>query len=191
MSAAQDSKNNHDHNNHDHNNHDDDDKPTVVLDLNALKKQKLKLEEDLANVATDLEFTVPKEELPPQRTKPSVPVILFDFGSELFTQGLSHFPAGHEYKVAKTLAELNNYLKSKLPQIIVFNYDANPKAINQLCAQIKAKKPMVRTMIMARSISPQRALAHSQTPSGANGYYQLPLSAEKIEVELDKIISSL
>lgn len=42
---------------------DDDDKPTVVLDLNALKKQKLQQEEELANIAQELEFAVGPDEV--------------------------------------------------------------------------------------------------------------------------------
>ena len=43
---------------------DEDDKPTVVLDLNLLKKQKLMQEEDLANIATELEFNTAPEAIP-------------------------------------------------------------------------------------------------------------------------------
>ena len=156
---------------------DEDDKPTVVLDLNALKKQKLKQEEDLANIASELEFNIPPEgeaeaasaeDLPPVKsagtnskiTPPAagnIPVILFDFGSDFFQKSQAQFPKGFAYKVIKTLPELNQCLKNKGFQIVVFNYDANPKAVNQLCAQIKAKMPTTKTMIMAKAISPEKA----------------------------------
>ena len=207
---------------------DEDDKPTVVLDLNALKKQKLKQEEELANMASELEFNIPpaEEEQPaldsedfasqfldqrknaapaastkaatnPKAVAPkpaapkasSYPVILFDFGSDFFQKSVAKFPKGFEYKVIKTLPELNQCLKFKGFQIVVFNYDANPKAVNQLCAQIKAKMPMTKTMIMAKAISPEKAAAHAKTASGAAGYYQYPLDASKIEKEFQKIQS--
>ena len=79
--------------------------------------------------------------------------------------------------------------KTVLVQIVIFNYDGNPKAVNQLCAQIKAKKPATKTMIMAKAISPEKAVAHSKTASGATGYYQYPLDAAKIEKEFKKIES--
>ena len=41
---------------------DEDDKPTVVLDLNALKKQKLFEEEKLANIEEDIQFDVHAQE---------------------------------------------------------------------------------------------------------------------------------
>ncbi|MBA2403848.1 MAG: hypothetical protein H0V66_03680 [Bdellovibrionales bacterium] len=198
---------------------DEDDKPTVVLDLNALKKQKLKQEEDLANIASELEFNIPPEgeaaadsedfaeQFLEQRGKTpapaaksagtnskltapkeaSVPVILFDFASDFFQKSQAQFPKGFAYKLIKTLPELNQCLKSKSFQIVVFNYDSNPKAVNQLCAQIKAKMPTTKTMIMAKAISPEKAQAHAKTASGAAGYYQLPLDTAKIEKEFKKI----
>ena len=206
---------------------DEDDKPTVVLDLNALKKQKLKQEEDLANLASELEFNIPPEEagiaMPAaedsedfaeqfldQRAKTApapaksagtnskltapkpagnCPVILFDFGSDFFQKSKAQFPKGYDYKIITTLPELNQCLKSKNFQIVVFNYDANPKAVNQLCAQIKAKMPLTKTMIMAKAISPEKAKAHAKTASGAHGYYQFPLDASKVESEFKKIQS--
>lgn len=205
---------------------DEDDKPTVVLDLNALKKQKLKQEEDLANLASELEFNIPAGEAgvdapssedfaeqfldqrknaapaasakgagtnskitPPKAS--SFPVILFDFGSDFFKKSKALFPKGFDYKIISTLAELNQCLKSKSFQIVVFNYDANPKAVNQLCAQIKAKMPLTKTMIMARAISPEKARAHAKTASGAHGYYQFPLDAVKVEKEFQKIHSQV
>lgn len=199
---------------------DEDDKPTVVLDLNALKKQKLKQEEDLANIASELEFNIPPEgeadsedfaeQFLQNRSKApapaaaksagtnsklmlakegSVSVILFDFTSDFFKQSQAQFPKGFAYKIIKTLPELNQCLKSKSFQIVVFNYDGNPKAVNQLCAQIKAKMPTTKTMIMAKAISPEKAKMHAKTVSGAAGYYQYPLEAAKIEKEFQKIQS--
>lgn len=179
---------------------DEDDKPTVVLDLNALKKKKLKQEEDLANLATELEFGVQLENSAP-KARPAakgpsitpvgqdITVILFDFQSDFFKQSLVHFPKGYNYQLVTTLNDLNQHLKSKKFQIVVFNYDVNPKAVNQLCAQIKQKISTTKTMIMAKAISPEKAKLHAQTPSGASGYYQFPLDASKIEKELLKIHS--
>ena len=196
---------------------EEDDKPTVVLDLNALKKQKLKQEEDLANIAGELEFNVgdvdsetyaqkvlaqkPKTQtktpVPVAKAavkqvvaaKASFPVILFDFQSDFFEKSKDKFPAGFEYHLAKDLPELNKYLASKTFQVVVFNYDVNAKAVNQLTAQIKQKFPHTKTLILARAISPDKAKLHAKTASGANGYLQLPLNADKIEAELHKIHS--
>lgn len=214
---------------------DDDDKPTVILDLNAIRKQKQKQEEDLANIAQDLEFavatdeevvktsvttTAPKiealkvpeaapvigpdfavssisseefaEQFLEQRAHTPEPeiktkVILFDFNSDFFEKSKSKLPLGYEYQIARTLPELNKILSSKTFQIVVFNYDVNPKAVNQLTAQIKKKFPVTKTMIVAKAISPEKAKAHAATSSGANGYYKLPLEASTFEAELKKI----
>lgn len=191
---------------------DDDDKPTVVLDLNALKKQKLKQEEELASIVQGLEFAVGADEtqtdkpletkkltqtktplpgtaVPAQKEK-SFSVILFDFQSDFFKKNKSQFPEGYSYQVATTLEELNTSLGQKTFQICVFNYDVNPKAVNQLTSQIKRKFPHIKTMIMAKAISPEKARIHAATPSGANGYYQFPLQAKKIEAEFLKIYAA-
>jgi hypothetical protein len=176
---------------------DDDDKPTVVLDLNALKKQKLNQEEYLANIAHELEFSVGSEEVaatpitkaPSEVTRHSASftVVLFDFQSDFFEKSFSQFPKGFDYQIARTLPELNKCLSSKKFQIVAFNYDVNPKAVNQLTAQIKQKFSHSKTIIMAKAISPEKAKIHAQTPSGANGYYQYPLVAKNVESEFLKI----
>lgn len=191
---------------------EEDDKPTVVLDLNALKKQKLKQEEDLANLVSELEFNVgedkpkaassPRPITRPQPQASSAPkpipkedtsftIILFDFQSDFFQKSKDQFPPGYNYQIATDLSQLNKFLASKSFQIVVFNYDVNPKAVNQLTAQIKQKFPTTKTMIMARAISPEKAKVHAQTSSGASGYYQLPLNASKIEAEFQKIYSAV
>jgi hypothetical protein len=212
----------------------DDDSPTVVLDLIALKKQQLLQEEELANIAQELEFAVgpieghtkpaPKAQPAPieiaapvaeatdselfaekflierannpsAETNPGVvkskltKIILFDFQSDFFDKAKSQFPSGYDYHFAKTLEDLNKFLKSRTFQIVVFNYEVNPKAVNQLIIQIKRKLPLTKTMIIAKSISPDKAKLHAQTAAGANGYYQLPLDAKKIEGEFQKIKS--
>lgn len=182
---------------------DEDDKPTVVLDLNALKQKKQQQEDELANMASTLEFNVGQDSaseekdlsgnvedfLAPAATnfKPKFPIILFDFQSDFFKKSMTFFPAGFNYHVVDNLHDLNKFLKNKEFQLVIFNFDANPKAINQLTTQIKQKMPDTKTMIMARAISPDKAKLHASTPAGANAYYQLPLDPEKIEIELMKI----
>ncbi len=171
----------------------EDDKPTVVLDLNNLKKQKVKQEEELANLASSVEFNIPEIE---ETQKPSEhknighKVILFDFQSHLFESSKEMLPPGHEYKIVKDLAGLNECLKQKIFQIVVFNYDANPKAVNQLCAQIKAKFPHTKTLILAKAISPEKAALHAKTASGAHGYLRLPIEAVSFEREIQKILAN-
>jgi hypothetical protein len=180
---------------------DEDDKPTVVLDLNALKKQKLKQEEELANIAQELEFSVGLSETPPGPIKEIIDenkgatqkrrVILFDFQSTFFENSFHHFPQNSfDFQIAKTLPELNKFLGSKDLQIVIFNYDSNPKAIGQLCAQIKLKFPKTKTIIIAKNISPEKANIHAKTAYGANGYYQLPIHSEKLKSELLRVFET-
>ena len=179
---------------------DEDDKPTVVLDLNALKKQKLKQEEELANIAQELEFAVSTTEISEETSEEmihqieetkKVRVILFDFQSNFFENSIHDFPQkGFDYQVARTLPELNKLLAFKEPQVVIFNYDANPKAVGQLCAQIKLKFQLTRTIIIAKNISPEKAKIHAKTAYGANGYYQLPIDSEKVGKELIRVFNS-
>lgn len=169
--------------------YDEDDKPTVVLDLNALKKQKLKDEEDLANMARSIEFNVHQEgaqaEEDEEEEEALFKVIYFDLQSEFFSH--SELPGGFESIITKDLKELNAHLKSKDFQIVVFNYDAHPKAVNQLCLQIKQKLPSTKTVIVAKNISPQKAKLHAKTPAGASGYISHPLSPERLKAEFLRI----
>ena len=180
---------------------DNDDKTTAVLDLNALRKHRLNQDEYLENNLEDLEFNVGPVELKeiiPESSPVIRPqeaatgdietrVIFFDFESDFFSKSQSQFPMGFEYHVINTLPELNKFLRFNQFQIIVFNYDVNAKAVVQLICQIKQKFPATKTMIMAKSISPEKAKIHASSPSGADGYYQLPLDAEKMKAEFLKI----
>lgn len=174
---------------------DEDDKPTVVLDLNALKKQKLAEEEKLAHIEEDIQFDVlageePDETIEADTTVPEeeqVRVVLFDFQSDFFRKNMKSFPAGFDYILATTLDELNSCLRTQEFQIVVMNYDVNAKAVNQLSAQIKQKFQSSKVLIMAKAISPEKAKIHAKTPSGAAGYFQFPLNAEKIEQEFLRI----
>jgi CheY-like chemotaxis protein len=177
---------------------DEDDKPTVVLDLNALKKQKLKEEEDLSLLGSELEFSVHSATMPEadkkktviteeRKVKSSFPVILFDFQTDFFHREIQLLPTEFDYHLVKDLQGLNKFLGQKKFQVVVLNYDAYPKAVNQLTAQIRQKFPHAKTMIIAKSISPEKAKAHAKTASGADGYYQLPLEASRLRNELLKI----
>jgi hypothetical protein len=178
---------------------DEDDKPTVVLDLNALKKQKLLDEEKLAHIEEEIEFDVLSQESPEEimanvavlSQKEEIKIVLFDFQSDFFQKTIGNFPMGYDYIMATTLDELNKCLRSKDFQIIVMNYDVNAKAVNTLSAQIKSKFPGSKVLIMAKAISPEKAKIHAQTAAGAYGYYQLPLEAEKIAQEFKRIYQSV
>lgn len=180
--------------------YDEDDKPTVVLDLNALKKQQLEEEENLANIAGELEFNVEARKnldrtqvgipeaknLQPKKEK-QFSVILFDIGDDFLKTHLKFFPDGYDYKICASLAELNQVLKNDIFQIVVFLYDQNPKAVNQLSAQIKQKLKKTKALIMAKSISEEKAKIHARTPAGASAYYQLPLESDKLSTTFEQI----
>jgi hypothetical protein len=183
--------------------YDEDDKPTVVLDLNALKKQKLDEEENLANIAGELEFNVEarknldrtQQEIPANKmlrteTKNKFSVVLFDINDDFLKSHQEYFPDGFDYKFCSSLNELNQVLKNDIFQIVVFLYDQNPKAINQLSAQIRQKLKKTKVLIMAKSISEEKAKIHARTPAGASAYYQLPLDPEKLSGTFEQIFKT-
>jgi DNA-binding NtrC family response regulator len=163
----------------------DDDKPTVVLDLAALKKLKLKQSEELDQAAQDLEFITATEDSPQAE---SLKVILFDYKSDLFKSSLNHLGTHHQFDLASELGPLNKMLASKTHQVIAFNFDVEPKSISHLVVQIKKKFPELKILLIAKKISPSKAKQHAQTPAGAHGYYQLPFEAQRFEEQLQEII---
>jgi hypothetical protein len=171
---------------------DEDDKSTIVLDLNALK-EKLKDEETVGEVTTvDLEFNIASDE--PTQTGiselPAIEVLCFEYGSDLFTQIQSVFPSNFNVQIIKDVSALNNALKAPTFKILMLDYDANAKAVNQISAQMKVKFPHCKVIITARQLNEQKAAAHAKTPSGAAGYLAHPLTKEKISAEVERIYKS-
>lgn len=194
---------------------EEDDKPTVVLDLNALKAQAREQQEELDDLASDLEFSATPEGEEASQPEPTASpsqaadslsldleaeedsldlssseplVLLFDHNSEFFAKNHGKFPEGFEYKVISDLKGLNTELQKPGPKAVVFNYNASPKAANQLCAQIKSKFPESKTLIMAKNLSEEKAMAHKKTKSGANGYVSAPFKMEVFKNELLRIL---
>lgn len=178
----------------------EDDKPTVVLDLKALQEQEKNKDTELEEIASDLSFTAgtgtqdaPMEEFKIDLEEPVSDekklVVLFDYNSQYFSNNQSKFPQEFEYVVVTDLKELNKHLQSDGTKAVVFNYNAAPKAANQLCAQIKSKFPSARTLIIAKNLSPEKAQAHAKSSSGANGYVSAPFKLSALKDEINKILA--
>lgn len=159
----------------------EDDKATVVINLNELKK--LKEQKEVSVSPSDIDFTTTEVQI---STK--VSVILFDFKSDFFKENLSTFPNEFECKIVNDLVQLNKELADKNKKIVVFNYNADPKAVNQLCSQIRIKFSNVNTLIIAKGLSEEKAKAHQESKSGANAYLSYPFSTDQLMTQLSKII---
>lgn len=199
---------------------DEDDKPTVVLDLKALKKEADQMQNELANISSDLEFSAQpstqadsrpentaEQPAPVEMPKPSpevveqpserknsnkrIEVLLFDLNSHFFEQAVSKLPSDFDYSVIKTLPQLNQQLSQEGLKLIVFNYNTAPKAVNQLCAQIKSKFPRAKTIILAKNLSPEKAQAHAKSSSGANSYLSSPFKLADFKKEILKLTKDL
>jgi hypothetical protein len=124
-------------------------------------------------------------------TEARTKVVLFDFGSDLFQQSINSFPKqGYDYQIFNDIKDLSQQLKKKDFQICFLNYDAQPKAVNQLSAQIKVKMPHVRTVIVGKKLAPDKVQAHQRSKYGANGYYRLPFETDKLLEELNDLKNS-
>lgn len=182
---------------------DEDDKATVVLDINALKEElasksaaggdaiqqdvefaispgdEVKEEASEAGLSLDDDLDEGEDLLAP--TEEAKKVVLFDFNSEYFTKLSAKLPDTFDYNIIKELKDLNKILQSKEPVVIMFNYNAAPKAVNQLTTQIKSKFPEAKTVIIAKGLSEQKAQQHQNSKAGANGYLSVPFNIEKFE----------
>lgn len=184
-------------------NNEEDDKPTVVLDLNALKKELAENAKVSDEVTQDIEFAVHQDTDTHKLDELSLDesldeeidlseeqhqrVVFFDFQSQYFSKLLPKLPEGHfNYEIISELKDLNAILQSKEAVTVVFNYNAAPKAVNQLTAQIKAKFAVTKTVIVAKGLSAEKAELHRKSKSGANAYLSVPFSIEKFEETIKK-----
>jgi response regulator RpfG family c-di-GMP phosphodiesterase len=166
---------------------EEDDKATVVLDIKALK-------EELAAARTvedvdDLEFSATTEQDSNQNISLDddldeivqlQKVVFFDFKSEYFSKLIPKLPADiFDFNLITQLKDLNLVLQSKESATVIFNYNAAPKAVNQLTAQIKAKFPNTQTIIVAKGLSPEKAQAHKNSKAGSNAYLSVPFNVAK------------
>jgi PleD family two-component response regulator len=181
-------------------NNNEDDKPTVVLDIRALKAQmekktakgdnaidqefefavlekaKAENEEESADTGLSLDDELSLEEETDVKR-----VILFDLQSDYFQKLIEKIPKTFHYEVITELKVLNGILTKKEPVIILFNYNAAPKSVNQLTTQIKAKFPAAKTVIIAKGLTPEKALEHQKSSAGANAYLSIPFNVTKLE----------
>lgn len=169
---------------------EDEDKPTVVIDFEAMKEE-LKNEENLTSA--DILFNVTESDTEPA-TKDDVEtksydfnIYLFDFNTDYFQHNYHHLNITEGLGILKTLPELNQTLTEDPASLVLFYYNGHPKAVNQLCAQIRAKFKQSRTIIVAEKLSPQKAQAHAKTKYRADSYLSTPLTSASFEDALSQI----
>lgn len=166
---------------------DEDDKATVVIDLGQLKKAKEKHEKELAQVADNLEFNSSSEiATEMKKPAPSLPVVMFEFEKDHFARIKDNFPSQWKFHFAHTLPELNGWLKKKIPFVVCLPLDINPKAINQLCVQLRAKYPHVYVVVVSKALTPDKIAIHQNSAAKAFGYVSYPFSEEEILEVLEK-----
>ena len=93
----------------------------------------------------------------------------------------------NEFSVISELKDLNSSMQEDGDKVVIFNYNAAPKAVNQLTVQIKAKFPHVKTIIMAKNLSDEKAMQHKKTKSGAHAYLSIPFNKEKFITTVKKV----
>jgi hypothetical protein len=174
-------------------NHDEDDKPTVVIDLKALKKQREEEAKKLEEIGVDLEFTATQNVVPEKlgisSQKSSPCFVLFDFSGDFFEAQISNLPSDINYEIVTDVKILSAKLKDDKYQAVAFYFNQNPKSINQLCAQIKAKFKSKQIILFAKQLTPDKVKVHKASASGAHGYISIPFSAEQIKKTFSEISS--
>lgn len=159
------------------NNNDEDDKPTVMLNLDELKKQN-NFEE--TGVSQILEFSATKEVLKQADTiKPKCN--LFDLNSQFFRDNEATFSEVADCNIVTDLKELNKLIVANKEGIFLFYFNDAGKQINVLLAQINQKFPKLHTVLIAKNLSANKAQQHAKTPSGAKAYLSWPSTTDQIQ----------
>lgn len=167
-----------------------DDKPTIIIDFKALQAQQEAEDEILVDndaVVTDLDSEMLFDSSGSREIKQTSQknIYVFDFKSDFFEK---YFKVQRSNITRLTeLAELNTKLEQDPESIIVFFYNSNPKVVNQLCLQIRTKFSKTKSLIIAKNLSADKALKHSQTNFKANNYISFPFK----ESDFDKCIMKL
>jgi len=161
---------------------------TVVLDINKLKEEMAK-KNDLSAQAESLDFAVKADvaEEASEAEAIKLKVILFEFGSPLFETEMANFPPIADFILCKDVKELSQHLKNPGKQVVMFNYNGDPKAVNTLTKQIKEKFQNTKTVIIAKNLAPDKVKIHQDSPSGANEYINLPFTEENLTAVLKKL----
>ena len=161
------------------NSQNEDDKSTVILNIDELKKESLA---DKTGVSQILEFSAAQEALAANnqsaQTKPKC--VLFDFKSTFFKDNTQHFSDIAECKVVTDVKELNKHIIGDKKATFLFYFNDAGKQINLLLAQINQKFPNVKTILIAKNLSTNKANQHQKTPSGAKQYLSWPSDEDAI-----------
>lgn len=169
---------------------EDEDKPTVVIDFEAMKEE-LKNEENLT--CADILFSVTDSNAEAFSDEGNgnksydFNIYLFDFNTDYFQKNYTLLNISEGLGILTTLPELNQTLTNDPASLVVFYYNGHPKAVNQLCAQIRAKFSQARTLIVAEKLSPQKAQAHAKTKYRADTYLSTPLTSSAFDSAIKKI----
>ena len=169
---------------------DDEDKPTVVLDYNAIKEE-LAASEELED--DNIEFNIDnligdnQTEYESSELAYDFNIYLFDYKDSFFSNHYQIIEMEQGLGILNGLQELNKTLSEDPRSLIVFYYNQAPKVVNQLSAQIKKKFPNTRTMIIANKLSPQKAKAHAESKFAANCYLSHPFDFEGFHSEVKKL----
>jgi molybdopterin converting factor small subunit len=177
---------------------EEDDKPTVVLDISALKEELAQKKNVNEAIDQEIEFAVHDDtdstdldanelSLEDDLDEDDL-IIFFDYSSTYFSKLVPKLPSeGYDFKVIKELKELNTYLQSGDSVKILFNYSAAPKAVNQLTTQIKSKFPNAKTIIVGKGLTADKAAVHQKSKAGADAYLNIPFSVKKFKSTVDSI----
>jgi hypothetical protein len=180
---------------------EEDDKPTIILDLDSVKKQ---LNNEVIDQSDVVDFGVTENDelsrvdismsdieqsvIDSDNTAATVvdigkekPIVLcFDHESTFFKDNFPQFPHTYEYIVISNVEALNQHLSDTKAKIIMLNFSANGKVANLVSKQIRNKFSHIKAIILANNLSDSKAQAHQKTDAGAAGYLSIPINTDKM-----------
>lgn len=171
---------------------EDESKPTVVLDFNALKED-LNKSEELTQSKLDIQFNVSfsdDDNLDDESSESSIhqkSLYLFEYKTNYFKKVLPHALNNPNMHLIDDLKALNSALTEDPDSIIVFYYNSVPKAVNQLCQQIRKKFKQAKTVIIAKNLSPAKADQHAKSKYAANAYINHPFELNEFYKKINQL----
>lgn len=158
---------------------EEDDKPTVVLDLNKLKEELDSRKDSGKIIDQDIEINFSSSpDNPKAETIEEKNIVFYEAAGEDELSQLAS-DAQFKYRIITELKDLNQAIKEK-DLNLVFYYGKNQKTITSLLKQINAKNLPINTILLAKNLSDQKAKAHAQTAFAAKEYLSYPASIEEL-----------
>ncbi len=173
---------------------DDDEQSTLILDFNALKESLNQQEDIISGLDEELEFSAEASaevELRKESSKDDKfskkSIYFFGYKTNYFIEKVDFFSSLLNIEIISDLKILNKNITENPTSILVFFYNDTPKAINQLSGQLKNKFPKMKSLIIAKNLSKEKAQKHASSKFGAHAYLNDPFQLDDFRNQILKL----